>query len=525
MLSDEGQSERSGRRSRQKKWRGGPPPVAPTWEASWNYEHCMRNPRTFEAWAKRLESWEMRIVKWVPRAEAGLLLQDAIKGPDATRIVDRFTNKELYKPDGIDKLREAMKSAFQPKSQMSVQQAMDSYEGVRRDVNMGIKAYVSRFLEVEKAMRDAGLKPYEDEARASKFLKCARLLPGDARNVMTQAKGYDFEKIKDAMELLWPMRPPAHSTSGDAGGGQALRPHGVRHDRRRGTAKGKGQGKGTEVNTAEIDNPWYDDAVPPTIPEESPGDHEGADPANEEWHSNTTGWDSSPWQGGWHENWQDEWQPTSWDVNTAGSSGSQWQEANWGDDEQQQQAVDETVTQLSEVLSVTAKKLQEFTASRGSGWSQNGATKGKSKGGKNKDKDKGKNKTAKGKPVSGAASPVKAENHSVNTAEAVQLYKSSRAHQLLHECSWTSVEPPARSHDHSGAEGDYASHVVFTAEHVSLVSDTRMSICPVCGTPDELLTCLYCECDMCDHCLRLEHDCRPADPGYKISQPPPQVLK
>eukprot|EP00971_Amphidinium_carterae_P272671 5411608-Amphidinium_carterae.1 len=73
---------------------------------------------------------------------------------------------------------------------------MKAYEGLTRKPGELLKAYHARFQMAEAQLERRGLKGYQSEARAHKWLSGANLLPHDARNAISAAGAYDVEKLR-----------------------------------------------------------------------------------------------------------------------------------------------------------------------------------------------------------------------------------------------------------------------------------------------------------------------------------------
>ena len=183
------------------------PPAAPTWELNRTYDHCARHPQAFEDWNRVFTSWKHRVQNYVPKREAALILHGAIKGQDARRELRVLPMNEIMSDTGLDQIHGLLENAFQEQKNTTIQAAMRIYESVHRDTQDGVRVYASKFREAERITTDAGLEPYEGEARGSKFLTGARLLASDARNVLVHTQGsWDLDELRVAMETLWPTK-------------------------------------------------------------------------------------------------------------------------------------------------------------------------------------------------------------------------------------------------------------------------------------------------------------------------------
>ncbi len=77
------------------------PPLCPVWHDSWGFDHCAKNPKTFEDWDRTYVGWEYRVCKYLPRKEAALLLYEAVKSPDGKREIRQLSMRDdIMTPTG-----------------------------------------------------------------------------------------------------------------------------------------------------------------------------------------------------------------------------------------------------------------------------------------------------------------------------------------------------------------------------------------------------------------------------------------
>ncbi len=140
------------------------------WEASWAYGYCARYPQTFEGWNRIFTGWKYRIAKYMPAREASLLLYDAIKNTDVRKELRAISMDDIMSERGLDLIYDVLSNAFMERKNTNIQSAMRAYELVRRDPQEGVRVYTAKFRDAERVMTDAKLRPYEGEARGSKYL-------------------------------------------------------------------------------------------------------------------------------------------------------------------------------------------------------------------------------------------------------------------------------------------------------------------------------------------------------------------
>ena len=151
---------------------------------------------------------------WGARGLGEVALQEAVHNADAQAELLEVDLSEIMCATGVDRIVGVLERAFREKRNTGVQAAMSAYDAVARQRDEGVRQYTARFRTAERVMREAGLQPYAGEARATRYLMRSYLHPGDARNVMVQAGGnWEFDKIRLALETLWPVRPPSHTST------------------------------------------------------------------------------------------------------------------------------------------------------------------------------------------------------------------------------------------------------------------------------------------------------------------------
>jgi hypothetical protein len=183
-------------------------PAAPSWDLT--YEQAMKTPKAYRHWVRRVETWVFRAQHYKPKSELALDLLDAVKG-DAAAELENLPLEQVATDDGIELVVRQL-SGFDEQHVLHVGRIMETYDSVKRAPNEVLSRYIARFRAAEREMKTAGLRIYDDESRAHKFLKGAMLRKEDQRYVLTNANyKYKFERIREAMVLLWPHDAPQHA--------------------------------------------------------------------------------------------------------------------------------------------------------------------------------------------------------------------------------------------------------------------------------------------------------------------------
>ena len=107
------------------KFRGGAPPLPPTWH------YDKGDLKAYRKWEKRVRIWELQIVNYVPRKEAGILLFTSLKGELEEEMEDAPVDS-IYCPTGIDFILDTIRKAVETRSVHLKRKLLSDYEHIYR---------------------------------------------------------------------------------------------------------------------------------------------------------------------------------------------------------------------------------------------------------------------------------------------------------------------------------------------------------------------------------------------------------
>ena len=383
---------------------------------------------------------------------------------------------------------------------------MRTYELVHRDAQEGVRVYTAKFRDAERVMTDAELQPYEGEARGSKYLTGARLLPTDAHQVMVHTQGsWEFEQLRITLGALWPTKPPAHTASSrdDRRSGKG----GRRDQQQRRQREGGFQRRNRPVNVAEGEQPPEDDSNVPEEPlEPLPAEH-FEDAEQEVYENNAEGNDVQDFED--DEGQYDDEELLDPDL----------------EDENPSTELKGQITDIFDALSATAKRLQQFT--QGRGWTDRFPDRAR---GRKRDKGRGSGTRGRGSagtspgsaaPPRGADGRFHLRGGQSGTGSVAPERTADPTPNERTTTHWPNVPYPSSSPFRRGqsykrkevffneSANDYEAYVVS----VDLEdSDPYIGmVCSTCETPSidnpQLLECGHCQEVTCSTCLRGDHHC------------------
>ena len=108
--------------------------------------------------------------------------------------------------NGIEKIIDELRPHFEEKQFVSKQQALRNFEVIARKPGESLTTYITRFKTTEAMVKGAGVQQYIDpESRAFKFINTAKI-DGRTRNTILGTAGHvwDFNRIVEAIKVLYP---------------------------------------------------------------------------------------------------------------------------------------------------------------------------------------------------------------------------------------------------------------------------------------------------------------------------------
>lgn len=257
------------------KFRGGAPPVPPSW--SYNSSDL----RAYEKFEKKVRIWALHAKHFMTDSEAALTLYTSLKG-EAEQELEFVDINTIYHKDGVDTILNHLKQAFQQKTVYIKRQYLHDYETIGRWPGETLRTFINRYRRVESSLRAIGVDiclTYDDESRGSRLLDRSRLTLEQQRLVLVGTnQSLSFESVRAALMLQYPEHKPSppvagrdastapFQTKGNSGKGSSSSSSSSNSPS---VANGKGKGK---------DKGYKRVYQTETIPEEAPEDDAGDEP-------------------------------------------------------------------------------------------------------------------------------------------------------------------------------------------------------------------------------------------------------
>lgn len=112
------------------KFRGGQPPAAP----AWHYDKG-----DLRAFRRRVSLWQLQVVNYVPRREAGILLYNSLKGELEEELEDADVSS-IYSENGVEFIINAVKKAVETRSVHLKRKLLADYEHINRNPQESMRA-------------------------------------------------------------------------------------------------------------------------------------------------------------------------------------------------------------------------------------------------------------------------------------------------------------------------------------------------------------------------------------------------
>ncbi|CAJ1354878.1 unnamed protein product [Effrenium voratum] len=223
---------------RGRKWRGGTPPQPPQYKAASN------DLRAFARWVKKLEVWKLQASNYMPRNEMALMLFTSLTG-EAGQEVEHLDITKVNQSSGVEYIVEHLRSPLEQKAIFQKRSLLNAYEQVARYPNEGVRQYINRYNRIERDLRSLGIETgamYDSESRGNRVLERCKLAPDLQRLVLIAAgNSLDYERICEALSLQFPdFRPAPQVFHHGKGNGTFNRNEGKGDGRGKPNLKGRG---------------------------------------------------------------------------------------------------------------------------------------------------------------------------------------------------------------------------------------------------------------------------------------------
>ena len=183
------------------KWRGGSIPQPPTW----NYDRD--DLRAYQKFCKKIDIWKLQAKAYVSPKEMALMFYSSLKG-DLEQELEHTPVEEFHCDDGVDKLLLALRKPFEQKLVYQKRKFLSDFEGIRRYPGELMRTYINRFRRTSTALNSVGIqidKTYDSESMGARLLDRSGLTQDSQRLILVSSQQrLDFEIIAEALLLQFP---------------------------------------------------------------------------------------------------------------------------------------------------------------------------------------------------------------------------------------------------------------------------------------------------------------------------------
>ena len=307
------------------RWKTGAYPVPPTWK----YE--AGDVRAFPKFEKKIRIWEKQMAPYASKADQALVLYGSLSG-EPEQELEFLDIESVHTPGGIELILDTLRRPLEQKLVYQKRRFISEFENMRRYPTETLRAFINRFRRSLRSLKTVGINmdlAYDPEALGSRLLDRSGLSHESQRLLLVGTQqSLNFELLAEAMVLQWPdfRGPPPISGGRDFKGSGKGDSKSSRTPTRQSSSSSSGSTSASsyrqtpprkQVYVAEAQSAAEDDQLDP-IDEEDEGDEQPID--------------------GEEENYPDE----------------------------QSEAPDDEVdmSEIAEVLTLTAKKLSGITLGR-----------------------------------------------------------------------------------------------------------------------------------------------------------------
>ena len=134
-------SEEKPKEQKERKFRGGVPPQAPSYDGS-------RDPQIIKKWRKEVKVWIKLSSPYIPPEEQGLRLWQALKGDGQRKIHERDDDDLYFAENGVEVLIATIEHMFGQDEMVDLDDRLDSFfdpAKMTRRPGESVKDYIDRF--------------------------------------------------------------------------------------------------------------------------------------------------------------------------------------------------------------------------------------------------------------------------------------------------------------------------------------------------------------------------------------------
>ena len=174
----------------EKKYRGGAAPAAPSYDGS-------RDPAVIKRWKKEVKVWLKLSAPYLPAAEQGLRLWQALKGQAQEKFLERDDEDLYFADDGVQALIAAIDQVFGQDEMIDLGDRLDAFfdpNRIARKDSESVKDYIDRFELTYGKLAAIG-ESLSIRSQAQRMMKGMRLDKRDTREMLQLAGGWNYNEL------------------------------------------------------------------------------------------------------------------------------------------------------------------------------------------------------------------------------------------------------------------------------------------------------------------------------------------
>ena len=196
------------------RWKSGAPPSPPLWK----YEKD--DIRAWPKFEKKVRLWELQVAPYCSKKEASLLLYNSLTG-EPEQELEHADVAQIYSDGGIDFILQQLRGPMEQKLVYQKRCFLNEYESISRYSGENLRTFSNRYRRAEKNLLSVGIDVslmYDNEARGARLLDRSKLSQESQRLILVGTnQSMEFSRIVDAMLLQWPEyrgAPPIYNRDG-----------------------------------------------------------------------------------------------------------------------------------------------------------------------------------------------------------------------------------------------------------------------------------------------------------------------
>ena len=203
--------------SRGVRWKTGAYPTPPTWK----YE--AGDVRAFPKFEKKIRIWEKQMAPFASKADQALILYGSLSG-EPEQELEFLDIESIYTPDGIELILDTLRKPLEQKLVYQKRRFISEFENMRRYPTETLRAFINRFRRSLRSLKTVGINmdlAYDPEALGSRLLDRSGLSHESQRLLLVGTQqSLNFDLLAEAMVLQWPdfRGPPPVSGGRDSKG-------------------------------------------------------------------------------------------------------------------------------------------------------------------------------------------------------------------------------------------------------------------------------------------------------------------